>query len=135
VDLSPYVEAISRVQGMIEFSLDGTVLTSNENILKTVEYELDEIKGQHHRMFYDPAYTSTDEYAAFWQKLNRGEFDAGVYRRVGIERRMDGRPGHEDDASTHVHINRSCQDGKERYRWHSSQRSWRRWIYQPTAKP
>jgi methyl-accepting chemotaxis protein len=83
VDLRPYVEAISRVQATIEFNLDGTVLTANENFLKTVGYELDEIQGQHHRMFCEPAYTNSREYAAFWQKLGRGEFDAGQYRRVG----------------------------------------------------
>lgn len=62
---------------MIEFTLDGPIITANENFLKTVGYSLDEIEGQHHRMFCDPAYTSSWEYAAFWQKLNRGEFEPG----------------------------------------------------------
>lgn len=68
---------------MIEFTLDGTILTANENFLKTTGYSLEEIKGHHHRMFCDPAYAATGEYAAFWQKLNRGEFDSESYRRVG----------------------------------------------------
>ncbi len=77
------VDAINRTQAVIEFNLDGTIIRANENFLATLGYQLGEIKGQHHRMFCDPAYTSTGEYAAFWQKLNRGEFDAGVYRRIG----------------------------------------------------
>jgi methyl-accepting chemotaxis protein len=75
------LQAIDKSQAVIEFDLDGTILTANENFLKTVGYSLDEIKGKHHRMFCDSAYTATGDYAAFWQKLNRGEFDAGAYRR------------------------------------------------------
>ena len=77
------VDAIDKSYACIEFNLDGTVITVNENFLKISGYTLDEVKGRHHRMFCDPAYTSTGEYAAFWQKLNRGEFDAGAYRRLG----------------------------------------------------
>ncbi|MCX5723524.1 MAG: methyl-accepting chemotaxis protein [Nitrospirae bacterium] len=77
------LNAINKVQAAIEFNLDGTVITANENFLSCLGYALNEIQGQHHRLFCDPAHTSTSEYAAFWQKLNRGEFDAGVYRRIG----------------------------------------------------
>ncbi|MEC4889535.1 MAG: methyl-accepting chemotaxis protein [Nitrospira sp.] len=77
------ISAIGKAQAAIEFKLDGTVMTANDNFLNCLGYTLPEIQGQHHRMFCDPAYTSTGEYAAFWQKLNRGEFDAGVYRRIG----------------------------------------------------
>jgi PAS domain S-box-containing protein len=75
--------AIDRVQTVIEFSLDGTVLTANDNCLKTLGYQLSEIKGQHHRMFCEQAHSRSGEEASFWQKLNRGEFDTGVYRRIG----------------------------------------------------
>ena len=77
------MDAIDRAYASIEFNLDGTIIKANENFLKTLGYTLEEVKGQHHRMFCDPAYTSTGEYAAFWQKLGRGEFDAGSYRRIG----------------------------------------------------
>ena len=77
------MNAVSKAQAVIEFSMDGTILTANENFLQTLGYRLEEIKGQHHRMFADAAYASSGEYAAFWQKLNRGEYDAGVYRRMG----------------------------------------------------
>jgi PAS domain S-box-containing protein len=75
--------AVSKAQAVIEFGMDGTILTANENFLQTLGYRLEEIKGQHHRLFADAAYASSGEYAAFWQKLNRGEYDAGVYRRIG----------------------------------------------------
>jgi PAS domain S-box-containing protein len=75
--------AISKVQAIVEFGLDGTVLTANENFLHLMGYSLPEIQGQHHRLFCDPAYAASPEYAAFWAKLNRGEFDAGAYRRIG----------------------------------------------------
>ena len=77
------LNAINKAQASIEFNLDGTIITANDNFLKTLGYSLDEIKGHHHRMFCEPAYTGTGEYAAFWQKLDRGEFDAGAYRRIG----------------------------------------------------
>ncbi len=77
------LNAINKAQAAIEFNLDGTILAANDNFLKTVGYRLEEIKGQHHRLLCDPAYASSGEYAALWQKLNRGEFDNGVYRRLG----------------------------------------------------
>ncbi len=77
------IEAISKAQAAIEFNLDGTILTANENFCQTMGYALEEIKGQHHRMFADPAEANSPAYAAFWAKLNRGEYDAGVYRRLG----------------------------------------------------
>lgn len=77
------VNAISKAQAMIEFNTDGTVINANENFLKTLGYSLDEIKGKHHRIFCEPSYTSSSDYRSFWDKLNRGEFDAGQYKRVG----------------------------------------------------
>ncbi len=80
-ELALKMQAIEQVQAVIEFNMDGTVLTANDNFLKTFGYTLEEIKGQHHRMFCDPAYVATPEYQAFWAKLNRGEHDAGTYER------------------------------------------------------
>jgi methyl-accepting chemotaxis protein len=76
------IAAINKVQAVIEFALDGKVLTANENFLQAMSYTLDEIKGQHHSMFVDPAYRQTPAYKAFWEKLGRGEFDAGQYKRI-----------------------------------------------------
>ncbi|UYL07350.1 PAS domain-containing protein [Bdellovibrio sp. SKB1291214] len=77
------IAAISKAQAVIEFNLDGTILTANENFLKTLGYSLSEIQGKHHRMFCDSDYTRTTEYDQFWSKLNRGEFDSGRYMRKG----------------------------------------------------
>src|SRR5690349_15058744 len=82
-DNNGIVAAINRVQAVIEFSLDGRILHANENFLKTVGYSLDEIKGKHHAMFCDAAYAQSTEYKQFWEKLRRGEFDSGAYKRLG----------------------------------------------------
>ena len=76
------VSAMNRSQAVIEFNLDGRIENANENFLKALGYTLDEIRGQHHSMFVDPAERQSFEYRAFWDKLGRGEFDAGQYRRV-----------------------------------------------------
>ncbi|BBO31197.1 methyl-accepting chemotaxis protein [Lacipirellula parvula] len=83
LDYTNQIAAISAAQAVIEFQLDGTIVTANDNFLKAVGYSLDEIKGKHHRMFVDPNYARTVEYSQFWEKLNRGESDAGQYQRFG----------------------------------------------------
>jgi methyl-accepting chemotaxis protein len=82
-DLKARLAAINRVQGVIEFTLDGKILHANENFLAVMGYALDEIKGKHHSLFVEPAYRDSAEYRGFWEKLGRGEFDAGQYRRIG----------------------------------------------------
>jgi PAS domain S-box-containing protein len=67
-DFRGHVAAIGRSQAVIEFTLDGKILTANENFLKTVGYALDEVRGQHHSMFVDPAYRQSAEYRQFWEK-------------------------------------------------------------------
>jgi len=75
--------AINKSQAVIEFKTDGTILTANANFLGAVGYALDEIKGKHHRIFVDPQEAATPEYAAFWDALARGEFQAAQYKRIG----------------------------------------------------
>jgi methyl-accepting chemotaxis protein len=75
--------AIDRSQAMIMFSLDGKIEYANENFLRTLGYSLDEIKGQHHSMFVDPVYRQSTDYRLFWDKLGRGEYDDGQYKRIG----------------------------------------------------
>ncbi len=82
-DLVAKFDAVSRVMAVVEFDMNGGVLTANNNFLKAVGYELNEIQGKHHRMFVNGEYQTSNEYAEFWQKLSRGEFDSGEYRRVG----------------------------------------------------
>lgn len=82
-DLQGQVNAINRSQAVIHFKLDGTILDANENFLKTMGYTLPEVKGKHHSMFADPAYAASEAYRDFWKALNRGEFQAGQFRRIG----------------------------------------------------
>jgi len=82
-DLTAIYQALDRVQAIIEFGLDGTVLSANENFLDLFGYELDEIVGKHHRMFCDPAYAESDDYAELWNKLGRGEFHCAEFKRLG----------------------------------------------------
>jgi methyl-accepting chemotaxis protein len=77
------VEAIGKSQAVIEFNMDGTIITANENFLGAVGYRLDEIKGKHHSMFVAPADSQSEAYREFWASLNRGEFQAAEYKRVG----------------------------------------------------
>ena len=82
-ELEAQVTALHRVQAVIEFALDGTILTANDNFLQTLGYTLAEVQGRHHSMFVDPTHAQSAEYRAFWERLGRGEFDAGQYRRFG----------------------------------------------------
>ncbi len=81
-DLSAVYQALNRVQAIIEFELDGTVISANENFLRMFGYDLDEIVGEHHRIFCDPDYAESPEYAEFWQKLGRGEYNAAEFKRL-----------------------------------------------------
>ena len=82
-DLNGQVEAIGKSQAVIQFELDGTIIMANQNFLSTLGYSLDEVKGRHHSMFVEPAYKNSAEYAEFWRKLNRGEYQAAQYKRLG----------------------------------------------------
>ncbi len=85
-DMLGQIAAINNAQAVIEFDLDGHVLAANPNFLHTMGYALDEIAGQHHRMFVDPAARGSAAYAEFWNRLRQGGRDAGRYRRI----RKDG---------------------------------------------
>lgn len=82
VDMEGKLEAISKTQAVIEFSLDGTIITANDNFLSTLDYTLKEIQGQHHSMFVDESYRHSPEYRSFWDKLGRGHPDTGEFKRL-----------------------------------------------------
>ncbi len=82
-DFEGQLAAISKSQAVIEFELDGTIRSANENFLATLGYRLDEVQGKHHRMFVDPAEAASPEYAQFWADLRAGHYKAAEYRRVG----------------------------------------------------
>jgi len=81
------MNAIDRVQAVIEFDMNGTILTANNNFLKTMGYTLEEIQGQHHSIFVEPSYKTSVEYQEFWATLNRGEYQSAEYKRLGKDDR------------------------------------------------
>jgi methyl-accepting chemotaxis protein len=80
-ELESIVAAISKSLAVIEFAMDATILTANENFLGLMGYRLEEIRGKHHRIFVDPAEQNSAAYREFWAKLNRGEYQAAEYKR------------------------------------------------------
>lgn len=82
-DLLGQIEAINKVQAVIQFKPDGTILTANQNFLKALGYDLAEIQGKHHSIFVDPDYARSADYQNFWNKLRSGQYDAGEYKRIG----------------------------------------------------
>ena len=83
VDLAGQISAIGKSQAVIEFNMDGTIIGANQNFLKTVGYALGEIQGKHHSMFVDPSERDGAGYREFWAALNRGEYQAAEYKRIG----------------------------------------------------
>jgi methyl-accepting chemotaxis protein len=75
------LEALDRSMAIIEFTPEGEILTANENFLKTTGYSLDEIQGQHHRLFCEPEYAASPGYADNWRRLQQGEFLSGTFKR------------------------------------------------------
>jgi methyl-accepting chemotaxis protein len=81
-ELNGQINALHKAQAIIEFRLDGTILDANENFLKTMGYQRDEVVGKHHRMFVDPAERESDSYRKFWEQLGSGEHSTGQYKRI-----------------------------------------------------
>ncbi len=84
-ELQSVRQAIDKSGAVIEFDLKGCVVSANEQFLQIFGYQLDEIKGRHHRMFCDPAEAAGADYLAFWERLRMGDFQAGQYCRISKE--------------------------------------------------
>jgi methyl-accepting chemotaxis protein len=82
-DNTGQLEAIAKSQAVIEFRMDGNIIKANQNFLDAVGYTLPEIQGRHHSMFVDPSERKSAAYTDFWARLNRGEYQAAEYRRIG----------------------------------------------------
>lgn len=83
LDYAGQVAAISKSQAVIELNMDGTIITANENFLRALGYRLEEIQGKHHSMFVEESYRRSVDYTEFWAKLNRGEYVADEFKRIG----------------------------------------------------
>lgn len=82
------IKALMRSTAVIEFDLDGTILTANDRFLATVGYRLEQIRGKHHRMFCEPEEANSAGYQAFWDKLRRGEYVAERFKRIDAHGRV-----------------------------------------------
>jgi methyl-accepting chemotaxis protein len=82
-DLAGQIEAIGKSQAVIEFNMDGTIITANDNFLHALGYTLAEIKGKHHSIFVEPSERDVTAYREFWASLNRGVYQAAEYKRIG----------------------------------------------------
>lgn len=80
-EMNSRLAAIDRSMAVIEFTPDGHILTANQNFLDTVGYRLEEIEGEHHRIFCGKTLAASPEYRAFWAQLNAGEFMSGQFQR------------------------------------------------------
>lgn len=128
------MDALNRSTAIIEFNMDGTIITANDNFLGAVGYRLEDIQGKHHRIFCEPEYANSAEYQMFWQRLNQGEFISGEFKRVkkgGEELWLEAsyNPVFDDrgrttkvvkfasDITAHVEsVNRDVENAKEAYR-------------------
>lgn len=82
-EFASQIEAIGKSQAVIEFDMDGTIITANNNFLTTMGYSLDEIRGKHHSLFIEPSERDSVSYREFWASLNRGQYQATEYKRIG----------------------------------------------------
>ncbi len=82
-DYRGQIDAISKSQAVISFNLDGTIIDANQNFLNALGYQIDEIRGKHHRIFIEAEFAKSTEYKNFWEALGRGEFQAAEYKRIG----------------------------------------------------
>ncbi|MET4027878.1 methyl-accepting chemotaxis protein [Marinobacter sp. MBR-99] len=77
-----FIDALIRSTAVIQFNLDGTVITANNQFQRAMGYQLNELVGQHHRKFCTPEEANSPEYDAFWKKLNNGEYVADRFKRI-----------------------------------------------------
>ncbi|KYC18476.1 chemotaxis protein [Pseudomonas sp. ABFPK] len=82
------IKALMRSTAVIEFDLDGTILTANDRFLGAVGYRLEQIRGKHHRIFCEPEEANSAGYQAFWDKLRRGEYVAERFKRIDAHGRV-----------------------------------------------
>ncbi|MBN7821404.1 PAS domain S-box protein [Bowmanella yangjiangensis] len=81
------IQAILRAQAVIEFDLEGHILTANDNFLNLMGYQLEEVKGKHHGIFVEPGEASSSAYRQFWQSLRNGTYQTAEYKRITKEGR------------------------------------------------
>lgn len=87
VDLRGRIEAINKSQAVAVFNLDGTIAEANPRFLSIFGYTQSEVLNRHHSMLMERSEAEGGEYEAFWRRLRVGEYQSGLFRRLG----RDGR--------------------------------------------
>lgn len=82
-----FINALLRSTAVIQFNLDGTVITANDQFLRAMGYSLQQIVGKHHSLFCTPGEAGSQQYKHFWQTLNRGEFVSNRFKRLDSQGR------------------------------------------------
>ncbi|UDF03908.1 PAS domain-containing methyl-accepting chemotaxis protein [Asticcacaulis sp. AND118] len=82
IDASGKMRALGQSQAIIEFTPEGQILTANPNFLKVMGYAAHELDGQHHRLFCEPSYVASPDYAAFWADLRAGHYKSANFKRL-----------------------------------------------------
>jgi methyl-accepting chemotaxis protein len=82
VEMIGKLQALDRVQALVEFSLSGEILHANKNFLKVFGYSLQELTGKPHRMLCEESFAKSSDYQELWAALGRGEFRTGQFVRV-----------------------------------------------------
>ncbi|MEO1576199.1 MAG: PAS domain-containing protein, partial [Pseudomonadota bacterium] len=88
IDRISRLEEVSRSLAVIEFTPEGQILHANDTFLDLMGYTLDEVVGQHHRVFVADDERNSEDYAAFWRALRTGQFQKAEFRRIA----KDGTP-------------------------------------------
>ncbi|ADQ85747.1 methyl-accepting chemotaxis sensory transducer with Pas/Pac sensor [Methylovorus sp. MP688] len=83
LNLQRQLTAIGNSQGVVEFSMDGHLITANQRFLDILGYSLNEALGKPHSTFVDAETRNSSEYRQLWERLRSGQYDAGVYKRMG----------------------------------------------------
>jgi methyl-accepting chemotaxis protein len=83
LDNDGQVSAIRKSQAVVEFHMDGTIRSANQKFLDAMGYTFSEIEGKHHSIFVEPSERDSPGYREFWQSLNRGQYQAAEYKRMG----------------------------------------------------
>ncbi|MEM7179940.1 MAG: methyl-accepting chemotaxis protein [Spirochaetota bacterium] len=76
------IESLDKSIALIEFHLDGSIITANQNFLNAMGYTLTEIQGKHHSIFVDEKFHNSAEYKTFWEELRLGKFHIAEYARI-----------------------------------------------------
>ncbi|WP_296150533.1 ATP-binding protein [uncultured Flavobacterium sp.] len=80
--LSSHISAIAVSNASIEFDLEGTIISVNENLLTITGYDAKDLLGKNHSIFIDKEYAASKAYQLFWSSLKKGIHQKDEFKRV-----------------------------------------------------